>query len=173
MYLLPYLCTCLIYVPSKYSDLCLLTGADEIGPMQKLTNALTVQRVLRENLRGEATAAEQLFDEYLKYNSVQVESKRKINNRFLERGSILFAQNVDRNEEEHYLEDWYKSLWKGFRREIELNVSVGTLLLFESRCVSLENFLQYFVNLLSISALTENAKPEVILAKHCFMSAEL
>lgn len=172
MALIDGLCTCQLYVSSKYSDLCLLTGAHENGPIQKLTNALTIQRVLKENTSAEGSPALQLFHEYLKHSGRKAKREKSINLKFLKRGRLLFAQNVDGKEEDQFLEEWYKGLWKGLRQEIELNVLIGTQILFKSKDVALEDFLQYFVNLLSISALAETERREVVLAAHCFMAAE-
>lgn len=167
------LSTCLLRIPSEYSDLCLLTGANEIEPVQRLTHVLTIQRFLREMSGTEYSPAFRLFQAFLEQREVERERTERINASFYHKAQRLLVSSHIPKREQALLDDWYTALWKGIRREIELNISIGTQILFKKENVLLDDFLQYFLNLLSIGSFVGSDRLEEQLAYHCFMAAEL
>ena len=172
MILFDSLSTYLLHFPRQYSDLCLLTGASELEPIQRLVTQLTLQRVIGEVELAEQSPLVQFFQLYREKCVVASRREESVNKTFYQKAVKLLASSHSSSAMDELLEEWYMALWNGVRREIELNVSASTLLLFSKEKLILEKFLQYFLNLLSIGALAGSDRKEVSLAVHCFMAAE-
>lgn len=80
-------------------------------------------------------------------------------------------RSPNKEDENKFLENWYKQLWGGARLEIEIVIIPGTQILFEMENIDIEKFLQYYLDQLSFLAIVEPANYEVELAMQCFMTS--
>ncbi|MCR6722065.1 MAG: hypothetical protein NVV59_17655 [Chitinophagaceae bacterium] len=165
--------TCLLHVPSEYSDLCLMTCADETEVLQKLVSALTVKAFLQAECQLKTSPAISFLKIYQTKSKVEIRHRRQINAEYLRKAQSLIKNIHTPEQEQQLLRDWYQKLWLGARREVEIELSPSTQLLFDLEKIDLEKFLQYFLRVLSIKGLIDSSNVEVNLAIHCFMSAEL
>ena len=158
--------TCLLHIPSKYNDLCLLTGVEYDEPIHQLVSSLSIQDVLCNESQENPNPAFQLLKIYQKQSKMMEKSKRRINGHYRKRGQRLLKRSPNKEEENRFLESWYKQLWGGARMEIEIAFNPGTQILFE-----MEKFLQNYLDQLSFLSIVEPANLEVELAVQCFMTS--
>lgn len=163
--------TCLLHIPSKYNDLCLLTGVEYDEPIHQLVSSLSIQDVLCNESQENPNPAFKLLKIYQKQTKLMEKSKRRINGHYRKRGQRLLKRSPNKEDENNFLENWYKQLWGGARLEIEIVIIPGTQILFEMENVDIEKFLQYYLDQLSFLAIVEPANYEVELAMQCFMTS--
>jgi hypothetical protein len=148
-----------------------LTGVEYEQPIHQLVSSLSIQDVLRNESELNPNPAFQLLKMYQKQTKLMEKSKRRINGHYWKRGQRIWKRSPNKEEQNRFLEDWYKQPWGGARLEIEIVFIPGTQILFEMENVDIEKFLQYYLDQLSFLAIVEPANYEVELAMQCFMTS--
>jgi hypothetical protein len=148
-----------------------LTGVEYDEPIHQLVSSLSILDFLRNECEQNSNPAFQLLKMYQKQSKLLGKSKRQINGHYRKRGQRLLKRSPNKEEENRFLENWYKQLWGGARMEIEIVFIPGTQILFEMENVDIEKFLQYYLDRLSFLAIVEPANLEVELAMQCFMTS--
>lgn len=149
----------------------MLTGVEYDEPIHQLVSSLSIQDVLRREREQNPNPAFQLLKIYQKQSKLMEKSKRRINGHYRKRGQRLLKRSPNKEDENKFLENWYKQLWGGARLEIEIVIIPGTQILFEMENIDIEKFLQYYLDQLSFLAIVEPANYEVELAMQCFMTS--
>lgn len=148
-----------------------MTGVEYDEPIHQLVSSLSIQDVLRREREQNPNPAFQLLKIYQKQSKLMEKSKRRINGHYRKRGQRLLKRSPNKEDENKFLENWYKQLWGGARLEIEIVIIPGTQILFEMENIDIEKFLQYYLDQLSFLAIVEPANYEVELAMQCFMTS--
>lgn len=168
---------CHLVLAPAFVHLCETGGISPRDALQRLLDAMSIYAHLAPKNKSQSSAAMVLFQQYLQWRAQPQDPHDFLAEHYV-RQLIQLAQsnktpNRRQQEQQEIINKWYRAWWEQDTETIRLSFSEDVLVLERLFHISIADFLQYFINHLSVDAMAkENPTTNEKLAAYFFMGPE-